>query len=45
VMIEEPTASVAATMIGLSTLGRMCLKIREWRVAPIARAASTNSFS
>src|SRR3712207_1341852 len=45
VMIAAPTARVAATMIGLITFGRMCLKIKEERVAPIERAASTNSFS
>src|SRR5215213_9841906 len=45
VMIAAPTLRVAATMIGLSTLGRICLKINDQRVAPIERAASTNSFS
>ena len=42
-MIAAPTSSVAATMIGLSTFGRICLKISELWFAPMERAASTNS--
>src|SRR5215217_5334786 len=44
-MIDAPTARVVATMIGLRTFGRMCLNINEWRLAPIERAESINSFS
>ncbi len=38
-------ASVAATVITPTVLGRMCLKMIRRGLAPSARAASTNSFS
>ena len=39
------TMRVALTMIEPITLGSMCLKMMRRSEAPIARAASTNSFS
>ena len=42
-MIAAATPSVAATMIGASAFGRMCLRMIRMSLAPMARAASTNS--
>ena len=42
-MIAAATPSVAATMIGASEFGRMCRTMIRRSLAPMQRAASTNS--
>ena len=44
-MIAEAMPSVAETMMGDITLGRMWRSTRRWDGVPIERAASTNSRS
>ena len=44
-MIAVAMPRVAETMIGDSTLGRMCRVISFWLVVPMERAAITNSRS